>query len=632
MSGRQARADAARLRDKAADYNTEREGIPDGTESDEGDDEAQTPLDALRRGYERAQTAESVLADRVPWLEEQVSEARQQLARRPPEVRAHAQLLLTSPVGQGPASRHNALEHARTSVEDAVGRQSSAETQAQRLEGELAHVEQLHAQPPRRILPNAPTTSEEASLLREQQEVLAQEALRRWNRADELIKKLDHQREHAHARMTLLSTLSDSLPSPQEIESAEFRGDDTRARAETTAARDKLAAAQQGVIEAESELNTAVDGLRRTASLGADQTILSEALAALVKESLSLLGKAERASQMTTASGSRSGQRVLRIRFDCPTDHDLVAYSERVVRKGLKPEGMALLKEAVHEAADPRGFSVKALKPTDDDTGITEGISRLAKWSGGEKLTVCVALYRTLAAHTGRHGTSGGVLPLDNPIGRASSAPLIRLQQNVAASHGVQLVYTTGVKDPAAVIRFPNIIRLDNRGGRTKNRRYIVPDTPPLDPNSTPTGGPAQRASIITGSESRTTTTQTAHPPRRPTGGHVTAPLTPLAAELAAVIRTNPGKRVPTELLAKAAIQYAPELVGHPVWPHRFRAALYELHSFGTIALPATVSRTGWDRCTHPPPPHWVIRTAAPQTTVEPPPRRVWPHALEAAG
>ena len=35
-----------------------------------------------------------------------------------------------------------------------------------------------------------------------------------------------------------------------------------------------------------------------------------------------------------------------------------------------------------------------------------------------------------------------------------------------------------GVKDPAAVIQFPNIIRLDNREGRTRNRRYIIPDNP----------------------------------------------------------------------------------------------------------------------------------------------------------
>ena len=54
----------------------------------------------------------------------------------------------------------------------------------------------------------------------------------------------------------------------------------------------------------------------------------------------------------------------------------------------------------------------------------------------------------------------------------------MRLRRDVAASHGVQLTYTTGVKDPAAVIQFPNVIRLDNREGRTRNRRYIVAESP----------------------------------------------------------------------------------------------------------------------------------------------------------
>jgi len=84
-------------------------------------------------------------------------------------------------------------------------------------------------------------------------------------------------------------------------------------------------------------------------------------------------------------------------------------------------------------------------------------------------------------ARTGRGTRPGGVLLLDNPIGRASSAHLVRLQRDVAAAHGVQLIYTTGVKDPAAVIQFPNVIRLDNRQGGTQGRRYIVTDTDGID-------------------------------------------------------------------------------------------------------------------------------------------------------
>jgi len=210
------------------------------------------------------------------------------------------------------------------------------------------------------------------------------------------------------------------------------------------------------------------------------------------------LSKAEQGSRTDTAPGAWAARKVLRIGFERPNDAMLHSYAERVIesviQKGLKPEGMPLLKEAIREAAGPGGFTVRVLKPTEDTTPVTEDISRLAKWSGGEKLTVCVALYCTIvalrAARTGRGARPGGVLLLDNPIGRASSAHLVRLQRDVAASHGVQLIYTTGVKDPAAVIQFPNVIRLDNRQGGTQGRRYIVADAD--GPNS-------QDGSVITG-------------------------------------------------------------------------------------------------------------------------------------
>ena len=70
---------------------------------------------------------------------------------------------------------------------------------------------------------------------------------------------------------------------------------------------------------------------------------------------------------------------------------------------------------------------------------------------------------------------------LDNPIGRASHGTLVRLQRDVAAAHGVQLIYTTGVKGPDAVSRFPNVIRLDNRPGNTRNRRVVVDITDQQD-------------------------------------------------------------------------------------------------------------------------------------------------------
>ncbi len=392
---------------------------------------------------------------------------------------------------------------------------------------ELQTVERQHRQPPRRTLPVVPADSEEADALAAEQETRYHGAQERLTQAEGLIKGVEEQAGQAESRKTLLGTLLESLPDTGTTIAEPFTDDEATARTRAREIRDAVTAATKTLNATETDLNLSVDRIRRTAarfpgisgpmkdrvandppvslgphahnlagklqlraqtlvgelsSIAQDQTIISEALAHLVKESLDMLGKAERASHMKTASGSWADKKVLRINFDRPADADLVVYAERVidrlVEKGLKPEGMPLLKAAVHEAAGPRGFTVKVLKPTDDTAGTTEDISRLAKWSGGEKLTVCVALYCTLAAlraaHTGRRGRSGGVLLLDNPIGRASSASLVRLQRDVAASHGVQLVYTTGVKDPAAVVQFPNVIRLDNREGRTRSRRYIV--------------------------------------------------------------------------------------------------------------------------------------------------------------
>jgi hypothetical protein len=523
-------------RSRAADYRSERDGLPDtATSSVELPEDLSTPLDALRRRRQDAlkaletRAAQSVLADRVQSLTQQVAEAEQELGQRAADDRAAARRLLASPEGQEPQLRSAALFRARQDSEAATDKRGAARSQVEQRSSELKAVEGLYRQPPRRTLPVLPADSEEADALTAEQETRNQRAQERLTQAEGLIEGVEQQTGRAENRKTLLGTLLESLPEAGETIAEPFTDDEDTARTRARETRDAVTAATKALGVTETDLNASVDRLRRTAarfarisgpmkdrvandppallgphaqelggklrlraqtlagelgSIAQDQAIISEGLANLVKESLVMLGKAERASHMKTASGSWADKKVLRISFDRPGDADLVVYAERVidrlVEKGLKPEGMPLLKAAVHEAAGPRGFTVKVLKPTDDSAGTTEDISRLAKWSGGEKLTVCVALYCTLAAlraaHTGCKGRSGGVLLLDNPIGRASSASLVRLQRDVAASHGVQLIYTTGVKDPAAVVQFPNVIRLDNREGRTRSRRYIVPE------------------------------------------------------------------------------------------------------------------------------------------------------------
>ncbi|MEU6034718.1 hypothetical protein ABZ801_04865 [Actinomadura sp. NPDC047616] len=500
-------------------------------------DDPSTPLDALREQWRRADRAveqrasQSVLADRVATLTRRVADTEGELGGVDSDLRTHAEQVLASPDGQEPALRTAALERARTAYEQALDQRGRASRQVDVCKTALGEVERRYRQPPRRVLPVAPGDSDEADALAAEQEALALEASERATNAEAVLAELERQIDRANGRATDFETYLELLPPTQTPPAAPFDGDNLAARAQARKVNLALNAADQRRADEETELAGAVDAVRRTASgfahingpikdrvandpaavlaphavdlagklrlraqtltgeleaIAKDQVIIGEALAHLVRESLDTLGRAERASRMPTSHGSWAGRKVLRIAFDRPGDTDLIAYAERVIdqviAKGLSPEGMPLLKAAVHESVGPRGFTVKVLKPAEDQGAVTEDISRLAKWSGGEKLTVCVALYCTLAAlratGAGRRGRSGGVLLLDNPIGRASSAPLVRLQRDVAAAHGVQLVYTTGVKDPAAVIQFPNIIRLDNREGRSRDRRYIVPDVP----------------------------------------------------------------------------------------------------------------------------------------------------------
>ncbi|MFE9101964.1 hypothetical protein [Actinomadura geliboluensis] len=525
--------DAGTAADRAGRYRGEAATLPVAPSG--AGDESTVPLDTLRRRWSSAlealqrRAAQSVLADRVQNLSDRVAVEREKLAAAAPEVRRQAEGLLATPQGQEPDLRAAALERVRDEKDRAVGDRGAAGLRVDECKNRLGEVEKRHRQAPRRALPSVPATAAEADGLAAEHERRGQDAQERITRAESAIEGVDAEIGRARDRAGHFTTLLDSLPAPTigEAPQAPFDADTDAGRAAARRMNEALNAAAEAHTTEEKALGAAVDALRGTAArfpgisgpvkdraahdpigvlgphaaelaerlrlrsrtltdeieaIATDQTIIAETLAHLVKDGFDMLAKAERASRMPTAKGSWAGKKVLRIGFDRPNDADLVAYAERVIdqylAKGLRPDGMPLLKAALHESAGPRGFTVKVLKPTTDQVSTTEDISRLAKWSGGEKLTVCVALYCTLAALRagGRRGRSGGVLLLDNPIGRASSAPLVRLQRDVAAAHGVQLVYTTGVKDPAAVIQFPNVVRLENREGRTRSRRYIIRD------------------------------------------------------------------------------------------------------------------------------------------------------------
>jgi hypothetical protein len=494
------------------------------------------PVDTLRRNEASARAAleqraaQSVLADRVRSLTEQVATAHAEIAHHPGELKRHAQELLATPDGQEPELRARAIETARNADREAATRVGTAKEAVRQRGEDVTTIDQLRREPPRRILPERPATATEADELASQQEASSSSAGERLNEAEAHLGRIEKSKLEFTSRKEQFTTLLSGLPDPAHgSPRAEFAGSVDDGRAAAIAARKRMTDENSRLGEVQETLTAAIDKLRRTGgdfpkitgpvkdrvmhdapdvlgrnalglaaqlrlrastlegeleAIAKDQGILADSLAGVVRDSMETLAKAERSSRMGTAPGAWADRKVLRIGFERPDDAVLHSYAERVIdrviQKGLKPEGMPLLKEAVREAAGPGGFTVRVLKPTEDTTPVTEDISRLAKWSGGEKLTVCVALYCTIialrGARTGRGTRPGGVLLLDNPIGRASSAHLVRLQRDVAAAHEVQLIYTTGVKDPAAVIQFPNVLRLDNRQGGTQGRRYIVAD------------------------------------------------------------------------------------------------------------------------------------------------------------
>ncbi|MDD9983001.1 MAG: hypothetical protein OXU81_16875, partial [Gammaproteobacteria bacterium] len=67
-----------------------------------------------------------------------------------------------------------------------------------------------------------------------------------------------------------------------------------------------------------------------------------------------------------------------------------------------------------------------------------------------------------------------GVLILDNPLGKANKALLLKTQIGLADAMGIQLFYATGVQDTSALAAFENIVRLRrNRQSRATRRIHV---------------------------------------------------------------------------------------------------------------------------------------------------------------
>ncbi len=216
-------------------------------------------------------------------------------------------------------------------------------------------------------------------------------------------------------------------------------------------------------------------------------------LSALAVQAVKTLRQASRLSRLPDDLAEWGGRPFLRIMFAEPdqtsvsvrvgevVDRVAGGYAARASSgksRNARRDGMSLLLDAVH-ASVPKGFTVDVLKPDSvlrDERAPIEEMNDV--FSGGQELTAAIVLYCTLAALSANErgqmrSRHSGVLFLDNPIGRANAGYLIDLQQSVARSLGVQLIYTTGITDDRVLAAFPLWVRLRNDADLRAGLKYI---------------------------------------------------------------------------------------------------------------------------------------------------------------
>ncbi|MEU6885623.1 hypothetical protein ABZ918_10495 [Streptomyces viridosporus] len=225
-----------------------------------------------------------------------------------------------------------------------------------------------------------------------------------------------------------------------------------------------------------------------------DQARVVDVCAGMVEAVLDSVEEVARHSRLPQNLGSWSGQRFLSLEMRQRARGDeltrrLSAEVDRLIaslpataegKASALPKSMVLAKRLVLAALGGHGnVTAKIIKPAQNlDTLERESVTVIQKFSGGEKLTVSVLLYCTLArlraTQRDRRIPGGvGTLILDNPFGKANYGPFIDLQRHVAGAHNIQLVYTTGSNDRPALGRFPLVIRMRNSTDARTRRRYI---------------------------------------------------------------------------------------------------------------------------------------------------------------
>jgi hypothetical protein len=487
----------------------------------------------------RQQVTDAVLEERRARAQADLTRLDSDLARAPAEARDRAALLLDAPDGREEAARAVALHAAQAQRRAAIARCGAAESeriQAQRAFEALPAGREL---PPDRRPQSAAEADALAEELAEEARLSSGLVTDLRKQSGQAERHAQQARWSNERLVSLVDTLDGALRrvagvvqvrAPSRAEA--FDGDGAAAADPARAAGEALQEAADVQEAARGEVDRRASALQRfvrdrrfddlegplrdrlgtdepavlaprapayaddvavrlaqcdqkLAELDAHRDLLVKEIASTVERALHVLRQAERASVVPDGFGDWSGQRFLHIGFTSPErDEELFArladMVDAMTAEGLRPEGRVLLQRATHAAVGQRGFRVTILKPTPALRAERVSVTDLATFSGGEQVTAAILLYCTLAVLRARgrgQRSAGGLLVLDNPIGKSSNVTLLELQRRVADGMGVQLLYTTAVDDRDAVGVLPQWIRLRNdRADRRTGAQHVEVD------------------------------------------------------------------------------------------------------------------------------------------------------------
>ena len=197
-------------------------------------------------------------------------------------------------------------------------------------------------------------------------------------------------------------------------------------------------------------------------------------LGELVASSLRDLARVSRLSELPSGIGPWAGRQFIRVgeRGGRPSPEQVgVRIGElvdaMVVGGRVEVGPVELVWRATEAAVGPKGFQATILKPSPEQASDYVPVADMNKWSGGETLTASLLIFCVMArlrAENRQGGnrawTHAGVVPLDNPVGKANYREFLWLQRRVAAATGAQLVFWTGIGDLGAVTTFPRIVAM----------------------------------------------------------------------------------------------------------------------------------------------------------------------------